>query len=627
MHKKKNMARLIMLALMLLTKPATAIIYNAGNLNFSTNNQSLWGSGNGITPETVSYNLSLNSDLSLGGLTGSQNTLITPEVVSPFYYIEGHWDSSSYKAPCWPDITKTCTYDTDEWHDTSYWGTKVTSEAIYGDTRFGTEVKLSTRGNVNLTSNFGVNGGTVDANIEYSDVELNIPDEIKVGEFFNLNPSSTVNSNITTKSPNLEGTISSNIDFSVGYSATECLIIGLCSSSSGTIFNIPSSETTILEVNTDNLDPDKARVFEIDKIAGYDATFDATKAGLSADIYAFPTPGIYLSGIPGLPSVGTGVGINVLELELDAPGRFNISNDTNGEIKAENIINDIVRLDYDLGSFQNIPTGAVLTAGALEFRGDILDIDLTPTLDFNQKIEFKPDLMVELTFSSPVYIKEQIEIGEQLVGCSNSAQLINQICYITVTQMVYKQVEQCVTQTFLGLPYEVCETANVLTPVTSLVADSNTNIYAPLYSTQRVAVTSITAPWDELPSIALIDDTELSVVPKFWINNEFKNQTWLDYDLNVALGLLKGSLDFSILSLWDDCLICEDFLVANLGNFGHFNETFSLQGFDYQYGNAFHLSSKSLPANNNANAIPEPSIFMLMSLGIIGLLIARRKQK
>ncbi len=58
----------------------------------------------------------------------------------------------------------------------------------------------------------------------------------------------------------------------------------------------------------------------------------------------------------------------------------------------------------------NPPLGAVAKVGPMTFRGDILDIDVGPTMDFSQDFELTPTLMVDLKFDHPVLTASGVEI-------------------------------------------------------------------------------------------------------------------------------------------------------------------------------------------------------------------------
>ena len=115
------------------------------------------------------------------------------------------------------------------------------------------------------------------------------------------------------------------------------------------------------------------------------------------------------------------------------------------------------------------------------------------------------------------------------------------------------------------------------------------------------------------------------VTPTFWLDTEFSNDTFFDYDLNVAVDLLKGSVSLLGIGLFDDCVLCNDFPVADLGNFGNFSETFSLGGFERISTNAFSLSGQPSSHNQSLNGTaPEPSTLLLFAAGLVWLGMRRR---
>ena len=616
----KHLGCLLFTSVLLLmpVKSFAGAIYDLGEMKFSTSNQSLWGAGQGIVPSTINYNYDFSNTLSLGtGIAGSRNEVIVPAwtetipavkgtVWVPGYYDLGNCDLSGCPWVRGHNQSVTITDSYTLGHD-----------AITADTRIGTEVTVGTAGGFGITSDLGLNGGTVDADVSY-DVSLEVPDVIDVidvGEFFSLNPNSSVSTEVTTTAPNLTGTISTDLDFSLNYNATECIIVGNCSSSSGTIFDTGANENVILQVNTDDLPPDRASIFELDHQLGDIALFDATQATIKADLFLVPEPIITVSGIPLLDSrPPLGVGVNILELALNAPGRSDFTGNDSGAVSG-NTQAEIIRMSLDLDTLNGVPGGVVLKNGGLEFRGDLVDVDLAPTVDYRQNIEFTPTLMVTLEFSDPVYIQEMQQTGERLSGCSNGNIIQNGSCGILI--VTNKIVMDC--NNFGG----ICIPKIVSTR--TFIPNASANIYKPIYSPVNVSVTSLTAPWNDLPPIALINDKEVTISPKFWLQNEFSNKTWFDFDLNVALGLLKGSLKFSFIPLWNDCLDCKDFFVANLQNFDLFNEKYSLGGFNEIHSNPFTLGTSnqamSFRSPSSPNQVPEPATWLLLLFGFFVLIM------
>ncbi len=560
-------------------------IYNSGTLLFSTTNQNMWGTGSGIVPQSESFSFDLNSAVSAGGIAGSiiETTGFTVET-HPTVIHGCHGDF------CLPDT------------DLHLPGVPIVETheiTIFIDERTGLEASLRTEGQVNLTSTLGIGGGTVDADVEYS-ANLVVPHAVSSGTFFNLNPSSDVSqSSITTKSPNVQGEITTSLSAKITGQSRQCFFLAGCNDDSETLLDIGVSETKVLQINTDDLPPDSATVFELDHSYGDLAVFDATAIDLNVDVSPVP-PFLTIRGIPGLPRPP--VAVNVMQLSLDAPGRVTVAGDSAAGIVSNNAFDDVIRLELDLDTLAAKPTGLVTNVGAFTFTGDLIDIDLAPTIDLNQDFTFTSELMVNLDFDREVLTRETRKTGTA-VFCPGGLTQLADGCYAEVTTG------------FQVIPCSGIACTPRLEPIIELqrVADL---IEQDIFETFEVLTTSIYAPWNNLPDIALLDEEEVNIRPTFSLSTEFSNETWFDYDLNFAIDMLKGSASVLGLNLLDGCVLCQNFPVADLGNFGRFDETFGLGGFSSLQGNSFSLQ---------AGVVPEPGTLGLFLVGLMGL--SRIKQR
>jgi len=326
-----------------LSKPVHAATYDPGSLTFNLENQSIWGAGTGITPSGISASQSWNRSTLIGGITGSAweeitpaipEILITPEIPSTLItpavdatYLET-WSAKTYE---W---VSTATWDPATWGD-GYWRqtggcdcyvyTLLTPyipavyspyvpavyspavPAVYGDTRTGATATLSSSGSVAVSGAFGLNGGILDASVNYNST-LAIPDLILDNDFFSLVPTKSLQSNsLTSALPKLEGQIAVNFSVTNNVNITSCIFAAGCTNDSETITDINISPFKLLELNTINV-PDKVSLFGLN-----DAAFDITRMRVFADYLA---PSIILA-LPGVtrPPLATNIGL----LDLDYP--------------------------------------------------------------------------------------------------------------------------------------------------------------------------------------------------------------------------------------------------------------------------------------------------------------------
>ena len=375
--------------------PAEAIpLYDPGPLSFTTSNQSMWGSGEGTAPVTKTYSKSWSDSFTIGGITGGVST--TPGIP----YVEDHGYGEWHETHChswWCAVDPHVPYW--EWHPRTEWHTPT----ITVDTRTGLKADIGTSGSVGLSSSLGFNGGTIDATVTYAP-SLTLPENIRPGEFFSLAPAETLSDGaLTGFFPALTGRVSASLAVSIDTSIESCTLGAGCSTSDFNLLDIPTTNLDIFKSNTPDLPPDTASLFGLDGLP-----FDVTRGTVWAD-FAVP-PGSVILSLPGADRPRLGAGFNLGNLVLDYPGLPTSGGLDGDRLVASGTFDNLVQInaDLDAAAVANglIPAlGAVAYAGPLTFRGDLLDIDLGPTIDLSQRLSLYPTLMVDLAFDHPVLLE------------------------------------------------------------------------------------------------------------------------------------------------------------------------------------------------------------------------------
>ena len=375
-----------------------AALYDAGPLNFSTVNQSMWGTGNApVFKDSVFVGPQwTNSTVGVGTIVGSVGKVSVN--TNPLWW--------AWKA-CKETVNVFC-------GDQPNPGT--ISDVV--DTRTGARVELTTSGKFGLEFGYTVNSGTVNAATAYSATAI-LPDGAKQGDFFNLNPDSKLTgASLSSQSPEIEAHINAIAQLSGSVSAQACLILTGCTPK-GTL----ALPTLNLDQNVLAIDPNSIKVL--------DELLPPANAGeprqplaevklanqtltLQAAVAATGTPGFKLttSQFTILDTTGgvPGVTIDLASIEFKLP---NIA--TSGGLTSSGR-DDIVKLRADIdglafavGSGTIPPLGLGLTlidAGGFKvgMQLDALDIDIGPDIGITQDFELTPTLMARLDFDRPVMI-------------------------------------------------------------------------------------------------------------------------------------------------------------------------------------------------------------------------------
>ncbi len=375
-------------------------LYAPGSLSFTSVAQSMWGAGDGVAPATRTYSKSWRDSITIGGITGGVSE------VDGIPYYEDHGYGEWHKVHCHSDWC----LGVDphpyrwEWHARGEWHTPT----VTVDTRTGLLADIDTSGTVGLTSSLGFNGGTIDAALSYEPT-LTLPEAPRPGEFFSLAPTAPLSdASLEAVFPTLTGEITASLGVNIGTSIKSCFLGLGCSTERYDILDIPATNLDLFKINTPDLPADKASLFGLDALA-----FDVTRGTVWVD-YAVP-PGSVILSLPGGARPSLGAGFNLGNLTLDYPDLPLSGSLVGDKVVASGTFNNLVRLDVDLdaaaiGKGMIPPLGAVAYAGPLTFRGDLIDIDLGPTMDLSQRLALDPTLLVDLAFDHPVLLEDGSEI-------------------------------------------------------------------------------------------------------------------------------------------------------------------------------------------------------------------------
>jgi hypothetical protein len=399
------------------TATATAL-YDPGPLNFSTVNQSMWGPGNAtIFTDSVFVGPQwTNRTVGVGGFTGSLNTVTIN--TNPAWW--------AWKA-CVETINFLCGGEPAKGQ---------VQEVV--DTRTGARVDLTTSGKFGLEFGYTVNSGSVDAAAGYSASAV-LPDGAKQGQFFNLNPDSTLQSgSIASQSPKIEAYLNAIAQLSGSVTARACLItFGCTEQGTLTLPSVNLSQPVIsINPNTIKILPDLLppkspgeprrplaepglinHVFKLQGVVDATGTpgFKLTKSepGSTTDETVVDTT-------PPTPDVS----FDLASLQANLPDIATSSTNISTAVKNGNVTRvvtsggrddfltmllDVDGLAFILGGGSIPPLGLGITlldkgGFKLGLQLDALDIDIGPVIGITQDFELEPTLMARLNFDNPVMI-------------------------------------------------------------------------------------------------------------------------------------------------------------------------------------------------------------------------------
>jgi hypothetical protein len=363
-HWLKTFAAAALLGLSFLTGAAHAGVISQ-DLNFSSTNQSMWGSGSALQLDQTQFiGTTWNTGTSQGGFSGGTTKILNPLWVA--------WNLCPVFCPAEP---------------TKY---------LYVDTTTGLQVSANTQGKVGFDVGLKIDSGSVNALAAYS-TGIDLPDAglLTAGEFTKLNTSSalTNNSSLTTQFPTLQATFSAVLQVSAQFAATGCAV-GACSGVSFDTGTIGGTQE-IVSFNKDGSggieyfggNPTlNALAAAAGLPSGFPAQIDIPAPGLGniASITSYlPQP----NATGGVNSAGTGLTAtgqdNLVDLSLDVDNILSVATIGTGGLFGGNV---------DLG-------------GGFGLNYDLVNVEMGPQIDLAQTFDLTPSLFVDLQFSQPVNVQ------------------------------------------------------------------------------------------------------------------------------------------------------------------------------------------------------------------------------
>jgi hypothetical protein len=363
-------------------------------LSFQTAGQSLWGSGNAaIIDESRFLGTSWSTPSSkLGGIVGGVVTtpgipsvqispeippqLITPAVprrlISPSRRIcvpfVGCTRIPAVYTPAIPAVYSP--------RIPAVWSPAVPAVEI--DTQTGAEVFVSTEGTVGFEVGFFADSGSVDATVDYA-VDLAVPTNVAPLSFFAPAANQTLlgQSSFATNFPE----ISLDVDLVFGakgqFNGRACVVGAGCASGSTTVGFDPQSFDFVSFNENQN-----GKVLLL--------------GGLEPAGFNFGEPTDIVGGLG--------------DITLTLPN-VDIAGSVSGNLLAGSGQDDLLKIRGDidaiaLAAFGLPPLlGQSFDIGVLEAGYDLVDVDFGPALTVEQELSLSPTLMVDFTFSEPIFVE------------------------------------------------------------------------------------------------------------------------------------------------------------------------------------------------------------------------------
>ncbi|WP_282606337.1 PEP-CTERM sorting domain-containing protein [Pelagibius sp. Alg239-R121] len=409
------------------------------------------------------------------------------------------------------------------------------------DTRTGVAVKGTTDGRVGVELGVEIDSGSVDATVSYK-ASLDIPDTkgLSKANAINFNPNSVLagTNTLNTKFANLELSVDAVMELSGNVTGEACVIGAGCKVGSSP-FNIDET-ASIVSFN-------KGGEGEV------------LLLGQKPSVFGFPDEA---NGFPF--AIDAGIAEVTLHLpQPDASGGLDPNSKTLKASGQDDLVDLIVDLDEVVASAAGLPglfgsSAPIGTVGSIGF--DIINVEIGPTVDLKQDFELDPTLFVELVFDKAVLI------GGELV-------------------------------------------------------------------------TSFVAAWEQLPDITFVDDVT-TVTPTFFVEADLLNETLLDFDFEFIIDLLQ--IKFDLLG------IERSFGIGNVLEQGvdlfespnFYENLFPLLGFNVEIGESFvvdFLDGSTAPTTAAAKSaenpilefavvsVPEPGTLALFFLGVCALFAFRQR--
>ncbi|GBF30985.1 hypothetical protein MnTg04_00937 [bacterium MnTg04] len=226
--------------------------------------------------------------------------------------------------------------------------------------------------------------GSVDTTVQFN-ATLLAPDAgtVALGEFFNLNPSSSLaGGTLSTNFPELSVSLDAIVGVRASASAVACVPPFGCATGSTGQLGFADQTIPIVSFN-DPSSPGQIKIL----------------GGLDPLLFQFDNEINIPSAIPG----GSFGGVTVHVPDINATGGVD------GNKLTASGGDDLIKLTADLDGLAlaplGLPGGGVgFNVGILAMSADLIDIDMGPIITILQNFEFTPTLMVQLVFDSAVQI-------------------------------------------------------------------------------------------------------------------------------------------------------------------------------------------------------------------------------
>lgn len=523
------------------TTSQAAMVYDAGELGFSTTGQSMWGTGAATQfADSVFVGTQwTNRTTSLGGFTGSLSQVTVN--TNPAWWV---WQAcSATGAPSW-----VCGSEP----------SRGTVRTVV-DTRTGAQMDLTSSGKFGLEFGYAIDSGSVGASADFSALAVLPTDALLSGQFFNLQPTATLNyGSITSQSPKAEAYINAIAELSGSVSASACLITLGCTPRATASLPTLDAHRPILSIDPGSLkvlpdllpapDPADPRL-PLAEVAllNQELTLEGALSATGVPGFKLSTSQFTIaSTVPPVPAIN----VDLASIQFNLPD-IATSGGLQGDAIRSSGRDDFIQARVDIDGVAAMtgfpPTGLgidLVDAGGFKIgmQFDALDIDAGPDIGITQDFELRPTLMTRLDFSTPILI-----------------------------------------QGFTG-PQAFWQ-----------------------------------GRWDQFPDIALLDTTTVS--PTFWIDAMLTNSLGIDLGLTGTMDILKltfnasaGGVDIigtSPISLNSLLGLGNELFSTDKLRFPVYSTPFLLEGFDPIHAAAFTLEV--------ASRVPSPGTLALMASALIAV--------
>jgi hypothetical protein len=345
---------------------AMPIAYDAGTLIFGTSGQSMWGSGESVILEDSRFlGATWDVEASIGDVT--HTTIGGGTIPVPHIHLPSGWECHGFL----------CT--SGHFHNPG--GVHIHNVPLPEvTTSSGAEVEISTSGRVGFNMGLQLDSGSVAAQVEF-DVGAVIPDDIQIGEFFNLNPSSALSG----------GSLDTNL---AEVSAVLEAVIGARASIFGQVCAVAGCLSGTTSIGFDD------QVLEL-------LSFNESSPG-EIEILDIGDPALFNFGSPiSIPSPTNPLG-EVGNATIYVPD-INATGGVDGNSLKASGQDALLDLRVDLDGLLLAPLalpglGVNVDVGIFSGSLDLIDVEIGPRMNLVQDFELTPTLWVDLAFSDPVSV-------------------------------------------------------------------------------------------------------------------------------------------------------------------------------------------------------------------------------